>query len=45
MWARYFRILEADRLHIALARMAVAPEGGAIVRGTTATTTIDGLSI
>jgi hypothetical protein len=41
----YFRILEAERLHIALARMAVAPEGRAIVRGTTATTTIDGLSI
>lgn len=41
----YIRILEAERLHIALARMAVAPEGRAIVSGTTATTTRNGLSV
>jgi hypothetical protein len=41
----HFRILEAENLHISLARMAVAPEGKAIVRGNTATATIDGLSV
>jgi hypothetical protein len=41
----YFRIREAERLHIALARTAVAPEGQAIIRDDTATATIDGLSV
>jgi Sigma-70, region 4 len=41
----YLRILEAENLHMSLARMAVAPEGNAIVQGNTATATIDGLSV
>jgi hypothetical protein len=41
----YVRLREAERLHMALVRTAVAPEGKAIIRGSTATATINGLSV
>jgi hypothetical protein len=41
----YVRLREAENLHMALVRTAVAPEGKAIVLGRNATATIDGLSV
>jgi hypothetical protein len=41
----YVRLREAEDLHMTLVRMAIAPEGKAIISGSTATTTIDGLSV